>query len=99
MFVTQKEKVDKLPSQRGTKETTKPAKKKRAVSRTPSPTKVVEKKPENLSPARAVVKDVTYRKLRPEVKSTLEKIVYQIELVGKTLQMLESRIIDTEDKL
>ena len=52
-----------------------------------------------LSPARAVVKDVTYRQLRPEVKTTLEKIVYQLELVGKTLQMLETRIIDSEDKL
>lgn len=30
---------------------------------------------------------------------TLEKIVYQLELVGKTLQMLETRIIDSEDKL
>ena len=42
---------------------------------------------------------VTYRKLRPEVKQTLEKIVYQLELVGKTLQMLEQRVIDSEDKL
>jgi hypothetical protein len=37
------------------------------------------------SPAKEVVKGVTYRKLKPEVKSTLEKIVYQLELVGKTL--------------
>ena len=35
---------------------------------------------------------MTYRKLRPEVKQTLEKIVYQLELVGKTLQLMELNI-------
>ena len=42
---------------------------------------------------------VTFRKLRPEVKQTLEKVVYQLELVAKTLQLLETRVIDSEDKL
>jgi hypothetical protein len=42
---------------------------------------------------------MTYRKLRPEVKKTLEKIVYQLELVGKTLQLMEQRVMDSEDKL
>ena len=42
---------------------------------------------------------MTYRKLRPEVKTTLEKIVYQLELVGKTLQLMEQRVMDSEDKL
>jgi len=42
---------------------------------------------------------MTYRKLRPEVKQTLEKIVYQLELVGKTLQLMEQRVMDSEDKL
>ena len=51
------------------------------------------------SPAKAVVNGVTYRKLKPEVKSTLEKIVYQLELVGKTLQLMETRIINSEDKM
>jgi len=35
--------------------------------------------------AKVVPKGVTYRKLRPEVKSTLEKVIYQLELVSKTL--------------
>ena len=51
------------------------------------------------SPSKEVVKGVTYRKLKPEVKSTLEKIVYQLELVGKTLQLMETRIINSEDKM
>ena len=42
---------------------------------------------------------MTYRKLKPEVKQTLEKVVYQLELVGKTLQMMEQRVTDSEDKL
>ena len=54
---------------------------------------------ENQRPAEAVVKGITYRKLKPEVKSTLEKVIYQLELVAKTLQLLESRIMDSEDKL
>jgi len=33
------------------------------------------------------------------VKQTLEKIVYQLELVGKTLQLMEQRVMDSEDKL
>ena len=52
-----------------------------------------------MSPAKKIADGITYRKLRPEVKMTLEKIVYQLELVGKTLQMLEQRVIDSEDKL
>jgi hypothetical protein len=52
-----------------------------------------------MSPSRKVVNGLTYRKLRPEAKATLEKIVYQMELLAKTLQMLEQRIIDSEDKL
>ena len=52
-----------------------------------------------MSAAAQVVQGMTYRKLKPEVKQTLEKIVYQLELVGKTLQMMEQRVIDSEDKL
>ena len=54
---------------------------------------------EGMSAAAQVVQGMTYRKLKPEVKQTLEKIVYQLELVGKTLQMMEQRVIDSEDKL
>ena len=35
--------------------------------------------------SKKVVNGVTYRKLKPEVKVTLEKVVYQLELVAKTL--------------
>ena len=42
---------------------------------------------------------ITYRKLKPEVKMTLEKVVYQLELVAKTLQLMEQRVADSEDKL
>ena len=52
-----------------------------------------------MSPSRKAVNGLTYRKLRPEAKATLEKIVYQMELLAKTLQILEQRIIDSEDKL
>ena len=54
---------------------------------------------EDLSPAAQVVKGMTYRKLRPEVKQTLEKIFYELELLGKTLMMMEQRIVFSEDKL
>jgi len=43
------------------------------------------RQPGEESPAKKVVQGVTYRKLRPEVKVTLEKIVYHLELIGKTL--------------
>ena len=52
-----------------------------------------------MSAAAQVVNGMTYRKLKPEVKKTLEKIVYQLELVGKTLQLMEQRVMDSEDKL
>ena len=42
---------------------------------------------------------ITYRQLKPEVKQTLDKVVYQLELVAKTLQLMEQRVIDSEDKL
>ena len=42
---------------------------------------------------------MSYRQLKPEVKATLEKIVYQLELVGKTLQLMEQRVVNSEDKM
>ena len=33
------------------------------------------------------------------MKTTLEKVVYQLELVAKTLQLMEQRVVDSEDKL
>ena len=42
---------------------------------------------------------ITYRQLKPEVKQTLDKVIYQLELVAKTLQLMEQRVIDSEDKL
>ena len=37
------------------------------------------------NPAFKAVNGITYRKLKPEVKKTLEKVVYQLELIAKTL--------------
>jgi hypothetical protein len=54
---------------------------------------------DHLLPSQKVIKGMTYRKLKPEVKMTLEKVVYQLELVAKTLQLMEQRVMDSEDKL
>jgi len=40
-----------------------------------------------------------YRMLKPEVKETLDKIVYQLDLCRNTIGLLESRITSNEDKL
>lgn len=103
VFVTEKEKVDKLPETRGTK-MGKPKQKKN-----PATEALLEDQEEILDSVSVVAEQVnatknlvngmTYRKLRPEAKRTLEKIVYQLELCGKTLQMLESRVAKSEDKL
>ena len=37
------------------------------------------------NPAFQAVNGVTYRRLKPEVKKTIEKVVYQLELISKTL--------------
>ena len=37
--------------------------------------------------------------LRPEVKQTLDKIVYQLDLCKNTLGLLEQRISNNESKL
>ena len=96
VFVTEKEKVDKLPSARGAKKPALKPKKRRVGSPSPKRIEVAEdEQPKN----KAFFNGMTYKKLTPEAKQTLEKIVYQLELVGKTLQVLESRIIDSEDKL
>ena len=89
IFVTQKEKVDKLPSQRGTKAGTKQKKSKAAnaaaINTTQDHNQSNMLNETEVDPALAAVKGVTYRKLKPEVKSTLEKVVYQLELMSKTL--------------
>lgn len=53
----------------------------------------------NVQNSKKMVNGVTYRKLKPEVKLTLEKVVYQLELVAKTLQLMEQRVMNSEDKL
>ena len=126
LFVTQKERVDKLPSTRGTKMGKKPKSKSKTRKSAAnglnaggsvgtggdtfdddgttnggqrSGSAMGKAPEEDLSPAAQVVKGMTYRKLRPEVKQTLEKIFYQLELLGKTLMMMEQRIVYSEDKL
>lgn len=46
-----------------------------------------------------MVNSLTYRQLRPEVKMTFDKIMYQLEMIARTMQLLEQRIVDSEDKL
>ena len=41
----------------------------------------------------------TYNMLKPEVKETLDKIVYQLDLCRNTIGLLESRITQNENKL
>lgn len=41
----------------------------------------------------------TYRQLKPEVKQTLDKIVYQLDVVKGALGLLEKRITNNESKL
>ena len=105
VFITEKEKVDKLPSSRGVNAQEGKKKKRGRSKMAKSPERTIQiddegdSKKKNMSPAKRIANGITYRKLRPEVKMTLEKIVYQLELVGKTLQVLEQRVIDSEDKL
>ena len=40
-----------------------------------------------------------YKQLKPEVKETLDKIVYQLDLVRGTIGLLEQRISQNENKL
>lgn len=41
----------------------------------------------------------TFKALKPEVQSTLDKIFSQVELVGNTLTLLEKRIAYSEDRM
>jgi centriolar protein POC1 len=86
-FVTQKERVDKLPTTRGTKV----GKNKENNNRLSNldETDILDDsasqaKPEQL-PSQKVIGGITYKQLKPEVKQTLDKVVYQLELVAKTL--------------
>lgn len=109
VFVTTKERVDKLPETRGTKmgNNKKSTSKARAGSPkreiTENTDRAVDSPTKDAGPQHSAaynaVKGVTFRQLKPEVKTTLEKIVYQMELVGKTLQLLEQRIVNSEDKM
>ena len=77
MFVTQKEKVDKLPESRGTKIAKKQKENKSSNIANPADDILGETdQDEKKEQPKQFVKGVTYRKLKPEVKSTLEKVVY-----------------------
>lgn len=45
------------------------------------------------------MKGPTYRMLRPEVKQTLDKLIYQLDLCRNTLTLLENRITINESRL
>ena len=44
-------------------------------------------------------KGPTYRMLKPEVKQTLDKLIYQLDLCRNTLGLLENRIGINESRL
>ena len=106
VFVTQKERVDKLPESRGTKMgKNKENKSKNANKQIEQADVPVDENFDSVSVAQSdnavkkLVQGITYRKLRPEVKLTLEKVIYQLELCAKSLKLLESRVINGENKL
>lgn len=41
----------------------------------------------------------TFKSLKPEVQTTLDKIFSQVELVSNTLTLLEKRLIFSEDRM
>ena len=100
--MTQKEKVDKLPTTRGTKVGKKQDK---SVTNLDAKSDLLDdsisqaNKDSNQLPSQKAIGGITYRQLKPEVKQTLDKVVYQLELVAKTLQLMEQRVVDSEDKL
>jgi hypothetical protein len=48
---------------------------------------------------RPEVKGPSYPLLKPEVKETLDKIVYQLDLIKNTVGLLETRITQNENQL
>lgn len=106
LFVTDKEKFEKLPP----KEV--PKKKENVSSNKPKslvrPSTAGKGKVGSipLQPAEeAVVKKSavnigqTFKALKPEVQTTLDKIFTQVELVSHTLNMMEKRIAYSEDRM
>lgn len=104
VFVTQKERVDKIPESRTTKIGKNKENKSTLANQNthelePNESMSDMQNDSQLQPKKLVSNGLTYRKLKPEVKQTLEKVVYQLELVAKTLQLMEQRVMDSEDKL
>lgn len=87
--------MEKLPSQRGTKHLPEKGTKAKKTKLARSPSKdslmndssrmTAKEAAQAENPAFKAVNGITYRKLKPEVKKTLEKVVYQLELISKTL--------------
>lgn len=44
-------------------------------------------------------KGPTYKSLKPEVKQTIDKMIYQLDLCRNTLSLLENRITINESRL
>lgn len=60
-------------------------------------TEAAEKEPKVLGNREQ--KGPTYRMLKPEVKQTLDKLIYQLDLCRNTLGLLENRITINETRL
>jgi len=75
LFVTNKEKVDKLPESRGTKMAKKSKENKSTLANQVNDDILDNESVNTIAPV-AKKTTTTYRKLKPEVKQTLEKVVY-----------------------
>ena len=100
VFVTDKEKFDRIPTQISEKENKpKAGNRKGGVSqgKTCSPKKnlVTQKTQPQVNSNQGR----NYNQLKPEVKETLSKIVNEIELVNSTLLLLAQRVAYSEDKM
>mgnify|MGYP002632052514 len=76
LFVTNKEKVDKLPESRGTKMGKKKGKENKNSQNQTINDDILDNVTDHTIAPEPKKIGTTYRKLKPEVKTTLEKVVY-----------------------
>lgn len=105
LFVTDKDKVDRLPMAEPPKKKPVAAAKARSITRPstakPAPPKVHSLVEEERQAARqsAVKIGDAFKSLKPEVQTTLDKIFSQVELVSGTLALLDKRLQFSENRM
>lgn len=102
VYVTDKATIDKLPIKEKVKKT--PAGPKKTGPRPSSgygQQKVAPPVPKEESPVKKSAVNIgeSFKSLKPEVQTTLDKIFSQVELVSHTLHLLEKRIAYSEDRM